>query len=633
MTGDSLYQDLLEAAPDAMVAVDENGLIVLVNAQTESLFGYGRDELIGQPVEMLVPEAARAAHRHHRAGYLVDPRTRPMGVGMELAGRRRDGREFPAEISLSAIRTDQGTWVSAAIRDGTERRQAAIVSSSRDAIMSQDLNGVITSWNRAAAELYGYPASEAIGRDLRLLVAPGHLDGERAARATAAGGAPVGEFETVHLRADGTEAHLACTISTITDTDGSIVGVSTFSRDISDRIRAQAERQALEDRLHQSERLESLGQLAGGVAHDFNNLLSVILNYASFVAEQIADDEAASADVEEIRLAAERAARLTHQLLLFGRRDTAQAELLDLNAVLADVQTLLARTLGEHVELVVHTPEVAPLLRADRGQIEQVLLNLAVNGRDAMPDGGFLTVEVSRADLDEAAAETRPGLAPGRYVMISVSDTGTGMSQSVIDHAFEPFYTTKPKGEGTGLGLATVYGVVSRAGGGATIYSEQGLGTTVRVYLPSAEEAAELVGAEAAPAPAPGTGETVLVVEDEAAIRRVTNRLLTRNGYRVLLAASGAEALELAATHHFDVLLTDVVMPGLSGPELADRIRHRRPEVRVLFMSGYSQGVLSPQQGLGEGAALMDKPFSERTLLDKLAALRASPGSAPGPSG
>ena len=631
VNGEALYRSLLEAAPDAIIAVDPEGRIVLVNAQTESLFGYRRDELIGQPIELLVPEGARAAHPGHRGDYLADPRTRPMGAGMELAGRRKDGTEFPAEISLSAIDTGEGMLVSAAIRDGTERRQAAIISSSGDAIIAKDLNGLVTSWNRGASLLYGYRPGEMIGRDLSGLMDAENLVTEHEAHARAARGRAVPEYETVHLRADGSELHLACIMSPITDATGATVGVSTFARDITERKRAERERQALEDRLHQSERLESLGQLAGGVAHDFNNLLSVILNYASFVAEQIHDDEAASADVEEIRLAAERAARLTRQLLIFGRRETTQPELLDLNEVLADVHNLLARTLGEHVDLVVQPSDPAPVLRADRGQIEQVLLNLAVNARDAMPDGGSLTIEVGRVTLDELAAAVHPGLRPGSYVTLSVSDVGTGMSQEVIDHAFDPFFTTKAKGEGTGLGLATVYGIVSQSDGTVTIYSEPGLGTTIRVYLPSADDATGPVEAVREPAGWDRTGETILLVEDEAAIRRVTARLLARNGYEVLQASSGGEALELASAMPFDILLTDVVMPQMSGPELAERMRALRPDIRVLFMSGYSKGVLGASRGIDDAMALLDKPFSERTLLDKIAGLSTAHPPPPAP--
>ncbi len=618
---ESMYQGLVEAAPDAMIAVSGEGVIVLVNTQTEVLFGYARAELIGQTIEQLVPVGARAVHPAHREDYFGHPTTRPMGAGMELAGRRKDGSEFPAEISLSVIETEAGPLVAAVIRDGTARQQAAIINSSSDAIISRDLTGHVTSWNPGAEALYGYPAAEVLGHDVQVLIPADRVAEEARVCGRVVAGERVVEFETVRLRADGTAIDVAKSNSPIFDATGEIVGISTFSRDITDRKRVERERQALEDRLHQSERLESLGQLAGGVAHDFNNLLSVILNYADFVADAVQDLEPVRRDVEQIRAAAERAAGLTHQLLLFGRRETSQPKVLDVDAVVADVQTLLSRTLGEHIELVVVPSPTAAVVLADRGQIEQVLVNLAVNARDAMADGGSLTIETNHVTLDEQGALLHPGLEPGVYVQLAVSDTGCGMDADTISHAFEPFFTTKPSGAGTGLGLATVYGIVAEAGGTVTIYSEPALGTTFRVYLPPVGGA---VPSEAGATPAqldPGGGETVLLVEDEDAIRTVATRILERNGFVVIGAADGQEALALAADHHFDLLLTDVVMPHMSGRDLADRIAEDHPGRPTLFMSGYSQGVLGSQRGLDDGVSLLQKPFSERSLVEAIHAL------------
>jgi signal transduction histidine kinase len=385
---------------------------------------------------------------------------------------------------------------------------------------------------------------------------------------------------------------------------------------IRERLQAQAERERLENRLHQSQRLESLGQLAGGVAHDFNNLLAVILNCVGFVAEATVGDAQVRADIEQIRTAAERAAELTRKLLIFGHQERVRLEALDLNAVVADAAKLLARSIGEHIKLVVRAAPGLPPVRADRGQIEQVLVNLAVNARDAMPDGGTLAIEPSLAELDEEYARLNPSVTPGRYVALSVSDTGTGMSREVVGRVFEPFFTTKAQGKGTGLGLAIVHGIVTGAGGSVSVYSERGVGTTIRAYFPVAS------GEPAAPAPGPpaadvqGRGETILVVEDEPAVLDVAARILEQNRYTVLAAGTGSQALALAAEHRFDLLLTDMVMPEISGLELARRVKQLRPEVAVLFMSGYSQDVLGPQRVNDEGIALVQKPFSRRTLLD-----------------
>jgi PAS domain S-box-containing protein len=524
---DHLFVGLLEGAPDAMVCVAENGRITLVNAQAERLFGYQRTDLVGQPVELLVPDVARAAHPKHRRRYMADPKPRPMGAQAELSGRRRDGSTFPAEISLSAIDTGDGILVMAAVRDVTER---------------------------------------------------------------------------LELRAER------------------------------ERLRRRADRDRLEAQLQQSQRLESLGQLAGGVAHDFNNLLAVISNYAEFVREEAAKPSGQASlasirdDVRQIKRAAERAAELTHQLLAFARRDVARPRPLNLNEVIADVKQLLTRTLGEHVALKTDlAPGLCPVLM-DPGQMEQVLINLAVNARDAMPGGGTLAVTTAICDIDAEHDASRVGLAPGRYACMTISDTGIGMTAEVKARIFEPFFTTKPKGCGTGLGLATVYGIITRAAGHLEVSSEPGAGTTFTILLPATGR-----DAVAQPGTRPGWrggGETILVVEDEPAILEVTRRILSRHGYRVITASSGREAIEVAASHEdgIDVLLSDVVMPQMAGQEAAERIRALRPDVKVLFMSGYTHGLLDTHGVVAADVNLIEKPFTEKTLLAKLRQVIASPG-------
>jgi PAS domain S-box-containing protein len=530
--------------------VDRCGRIALVNAQTERLFGYQRDELADQPAEILVPEVARQANRAHQDRCAAEPKPRRV----ELSARRRDGSTFPAEISLSAIETDDGLLVIAAVRDVTERLELRAERLDREA--------------------------ERLDREAERL----DRDAER-----------------LEPRAER------------------------------DRRRSETERDKLERQLQQSQRLESLGQLAGGVAHDFNNLLAVISNYAAFVSDEAAKDSlqvdwpSVREDARQIQLAADRAAELTHQLLAFARRDVVRPRPLDLNEVITRVEQLLIRSLGEHVVL---KTDLAPQLRAvlaDPGQIEQVLVNLAVNARDAMPSGGTLVVQTSVTDVDESHAAARIGLPPGQYACMKISDTGAGMPREVIDHAFEPFFTTKPKGEGTGLGLATVYGIVTQAGGYVQIHSELDIGTTITILLPATGPG---VQAEPAPVQEPGggRGETVLIVEDEPAIREVTRRILSRSGYHVIVAASGHEAIEIAASHtgDIDVLLTDVVMPRMLGKEAAERIRALRPGVKVLFMSGYTQGVLDCRGVVEVGVNLIQKPFSEAQLLVTLRQIIAS---------
>ncbi len=484
----STFEQLLEAAPDAIVGVDEKGKVSFVNSRTEALFGYSRDELLGHTVEMLIPERFRAAHLGHRTGYFSEPWMRPMDADLELCGRRRDGSEFPAEISLSSIQTDDGRLATAAIRDVTERRTAET------------------------------------------------------------------RFE-------------------------------------------QSEREkALLEQLAQSQRLESVGQLAGGIAHDFNNVLGVILNYAEFVGDELDPDSQAYEDMGEIRRAAERAAALTRQLLIFSRREVVKPELLYLRDVVSELENLLRRALGERVELETRFGRARCAVEADAGQIEQVLVNLAVNARDAMPDGGRLLIEVDRVELEEQYALLHPETEPGSYVRLKVSDTGVGMERDTVRRAFEPFFTTKGKGEGTGLGLATVYGIVTGAGGRIDIYSEPGVGTTVKIHLPAGADAS--LRGEPRPEERPGgKGEVILVVEDEPDVRRMAERILAKAGYAVLATSGGEGALEICRRQGqtIHLLLTDVIMPGMLGTELVDRLESIRPGVGVVFMSGYSHEVLAPE--------------------------------------
>ncbi|HEY5384773.1 MAG TPA: response regulator [Acidimicrobiales bacterium] len=390
-----------------------------------------------------------------------------------------------------------------------------------------------------------------------------------------------------------------------------------------------AHREQLEAQLHQSQRLESLGQLAGGIAHDFNNLLAVILNYASFVAEELsaatANDSAVQweeplKDVRQIQLAAERASLLTHQLLSFARREIVQARALSLNSAITRMEQILRRTIGEQIELVITLAPSLPMILADPGQIEQIVLNLAINARDAMPSGGTLSIDTAVIETLESETVVT-GVPPGLYVRFRVSDTGIGMSAEVRDRAFEPFYTTKPRGEGSGLGLATVYGIVLQSDGYSRIYSDEGVGTSISILLPVSED--ETMGD---PRDGPlnpklplGT-ETILVVDDEEALREVTGRMLTRSGYTVLTASSGAQAIELAASHvgPIDLVLTDVIMPKMQGPTVAKEVRKVRSGIRVLFMSGHAQPVLQAEDVLGTDFLMLEKPFDQAILLESV---------------
>jgi hypothetical protein len=499
--GGSTFEQFLEFVPDAIVGVSRDGEIVLVNRQAEALFGYDRDEMVGHPLNLLVPERFHEIHPGHRERYFSEPRTRPMGAGVELFGVRKDGSEFPVEISLSSIELNGETIAAAAVRD------------------------------------------------------------------------------------------------------------------ISERAESERER-ALQQQLDRARRLESVGQLAGGIAHDFNNILGVIMNYAEFVADELEPGSQAVQDVEEIRRAAERAAALTRQLLIFSRREVVKAEVLDLPALTADLENLLRRALGERVELSVTMADDLWAIEADPSQIEQVLVNLAVNARDAMPDGGRLMIEAENVELDEEYAYMHPDTEPGSYIRLKVSDTGVGMGRETIDRAFEPFFTTKS--EGTGLGLATVYGIVTAAGGRIDVYSEPDVGTTVKIHLP-ATDAEPRPPREDGDRSEDGAGEVVLVVEDEPDVRRMAERILTKGRYLVIGAARGEEAIGICRNleQEINLLLTDVIMPEMLGTELVEKVHDLRPGLKVIYMSGYSHEVLAPQALMENGGnAFIEKPFNARALLE-----------------
>jgi two-component system cell cycle sensor histidine kinase/response regulator CckA len=498
-------------------------------------------------------------------------------------------------------------------------RLAAIVESSGDAILSKTLEGVITSWNAGAAHMYGYAPDEMVGHSISELIPPDRAGELEAILDRLRRGEQVEHFETKRRRKDGSIIDVSVRISPVRDSSGAVVEASTVARDVTDRNRIDAERLELVRKLHQSERLDTLGRLAAGVAHDFNNLLSAIMNYAGFVAEETAGLPGVRHDAEQIQAAARRAAELTRQLLIFARQEETQPEMLDLSAIITGLRDLVRTSIGAGIELRVAPAADLGTVMADRGQMERVVLNLAVNARDAMPEGGTLTIATGVTELGGEYARLYPGARPGRYAELTVSDTGTGIPADVAARMFEPFYTTKRAGEGTGLGLSTVYGIVTRAGGTIGVDSAEGAGTTFRVYLPC-------TGAPAPAAPqhaAPGSGRqggTILIVDDEPAMLEVASRILRKDGYATLEAGTCEEALALASSADFQLLLTDSVMPGMSGPTLAEHIAGLRPGLPVLHMSGNSAGVLSQDRIRDGELAFVQKPFNAHDLLEKVSA-------------
>src|SRR5271169_5839642 len=634
VAGTLLSSSILEAIPDAVAAVNQQGVILQVNSQTEAMFGYTRDELIGQKIEMLVPDRQRGQHHLHREHFHQQPKIRRMGSGLDLHGRRRDGSEFPVEISLSPVTTGDGMIVLSVIRDisdrkrieeelrraneeldrkrsrelrDSENRLALIVDSSQDAIIGKNLDGTVTHWNKGAEHIYGYTAQEMIGRPISVLAPKDRADEIPAILEKIRHGQRVEYFESVRVTKDKRSLNVSISVSPILDAEGRVVGASTIARNIT----AQKK---IEDQLRQSQKMEAVGRLAGGVAHDFNNLLGIVTACSELLHSRV--DPGSVEYTDNIREAAKRGASLTRQLLAFGRKQPLQTQLLDLNERLVEVNKLLSPLMGDDVEIVLLPRSATAIIEADPGQLDQIVINLAVNARDAMPHGGKLILETAVFDCDESFAREHSMIA-GRYVMLAVSDNGTGMDEATRSRIFEPFFTTKETGKGTGLGLATVYGTVMQNGGHVWVYSEPEHGTTFKIYLPSAEHKLGLAPkAQAEALPRRREGVTILLSEDDVIMRRLTRKMLEEHGYQVLEVEDGKAALEAIVSGHasIDLVLTDVVMKGMTGPELVLRLIESHPAMKVVYMSGYT-GELVAHQGLDSAIRLLEKPFTRADLL------------------
>jgi PAS domain S-box-containing protein len=636
-----ISKDLLETLPDAIVAVDQNGIIIQVNSQAQELFGYNRGEMIGQKVEILVPDSYRGQHHNHRAHFTRTPKTRRMGADLDLYGRRRNGSEFPVEISLSPVTTEDGMIVLSAIRDISDRKRMAeelrrtseelhrrtveqlgeyrarlvsIVDSSEDAILSKDLNGIITSWNRGAEHIYGYKSEEAIGKHISLLALSDGTGEISEILGKIARGETIDHHESVRVTKDGRHLNVSISVSPLRDASDKIVGASVIARDITAQKRTEGQ-------LRQAQKMEAIGRLAGGVAHDFNNILGIINACTEFLRDRIDPAAEPSLYVENIKKASERGRSLTKQLLAFSRTSAVQPIVLDLNERLRDISKLLRPLLGDDVEILVVPRSSSAVVEADPGQLDQIVVNLAVNARDAMPHGGKFILETGAVRFDEGFAERNEAMQPGKYVLLAVSDTGHGMDEETMSRIFEPFFTTKGLGKGTGLGLATVYGIVKQSAGHILVYSEPGHGTTFKIYLPSADHKIGLGSKTEVETVGPKRqGTTILLVEDDEIMRSLTRQLLQEHGYTVVEADDGKSALEWAESHPqpVDLLLTDVVMKRMSGPELVERLHASRPALKIVYMSGYTGELIAEREMLQRGITLLEKPFSRTALLNTI---------------
>jgi two-component system cell cycle sensor histidine kinase/response regulator CckA len=612
---------LFDASPVPLFVFDVETLAPLaVNEAALRLYGYPHDEFMRLEVSTL-PVAGADSARARLAAWEDAP---AKGTSRY---RRKDGSEFVAEYTTRALTFGGRRARITVIEDVTARYEAertrallaAIVDSSNDAIVSKLPDGTITSWNGAAGRLFGYSAEEAVGQPITIIVPPERLDEERAFLERVLAGGRVDQHETTRRRKDGADVAVSVSIAPILDAAGKVVGASKTARDLTASRKAAEALRRTEEQLRQSQKMEVVGRLAGGIAHDFNNVLSVILSYSALLVDGLSASDPMRADLEEITRAGTRAADLTRQLLTFSRQQILAPRVLDLNEVVGGMDKMLERLLGETVELASVAGSRLGHIRADPTGVEQILMNLVVNARDAMPTGGKLTIETTNVNLDAAYAGEHLGAAPGPYVMLAVTDTGTGMDRETQVRIFEPFFTTKEPGKGTGLGLSTVFGLVQQSGGAVWVYSELGRGTTFKIYFPRVDDDVDAPQEVTRPVTLRGS-ETILLVEDQEQVRAVARGILARHGYRVVVAQNAGEALLVCETHpgRIHLLLTDVVMPHMSGAELARRIAKARPDMAILCMSGYTDDSVVRHGVIDSGMAFLQKPFTPESLTRKV---------------
>jgi PAS domain S-box-containing protein len=622
-----------ESALEGMRLTDGEGIVRRVNEAYCRLMRQPRSALEGQPMCAPYAEAKQAdALEKHRLRF----RERSIPEHLETEITLRDGTEMHLELSNAFVTVPgQPDLVLSIFRDATERKHIeeelrASERKYRDIFtcapvgLYQSLrDGTIIAANDVLAEILGYASADDL---LKVKLGSGVYFNEHEREKLIAGYEDSGkanDHEVRWKRQDGSPIWVELTAHAIKGADGATEYFEGFVRDTTERKRVEEALRASEAQLRQSQKLEAVGQLAGGVAHDFNNLLTAISGYSDLLLQRLPADSPFRAHVTEIKKAGDRAANLTRQLLAFSRKQILEPKVLDLNALITNLEKMLRRLIGEDIDLITIAEPGLGQVKADPGQMEQIVTNLIVNARDAMPTGGKLTVQTTNVVLTEDYAQTHHPVVPGSYVLLAISDTGTGMDAETRQRVFEPFFTTKSAGKGTGLGLSTAYGIVKQSGGYIWAYSEPGQGSTFEVYLPRINAAREAEAAELSAQPLARGTETLLLVEDEEQVRQIAEEILRSAGYEVLVAANGDQALEIAQQRNgkIDLTLTDVVMPRMSGPELISRLSPLRQQMKVLYMSGYTDDAIIRHGLLDKTIEFIQKPFTADALTRKVKAV------------
>lgn len=625
----ALLQGITEGTTDAVFVKDLEGRYLMINSAGARFVGRVADEVLGKDdSEWFPPQAARAI-RLRDEEMVRSGLTQTFEEVLSVAGV---SRVFLTTKGPFRDPSGQVIGLLGICRDITDRKRAEeeIRLSQQKlrihfehtplAVVEWDMEFRVAAWNPSAERIFGYTREEAMGQHASFTIPPQfreHVDQVWQALLKQSGGA-----RSTNDNITKSGRHISCEWynTPLVDDSGRVLGVASLVQDVTERV-------ALEERLRQSQKMEAIGRLAGGVAHDFNNLLTVILGYAQILGDGVPAGSRLADSTGQIKSAAERAAGITRQLLAFSRKQVLSPRIINLNDTMMNLDSLLRRLIGEDIEVLTVPDNDLGSVKADPGQIEQVIMNLALNARDAMPNGGKLTLETANAQLDATYASAHQPITPGRYVMLAVSDTGEGMSLEVQARIFEPFFTTKEVGKGTGLGLSMVYGIVKQSGGYIWVYSEPGRGTTFKIYFPCVDDVAEVLGVDKRPNGALRGTETILLVEDDSQLRQLTSSVLAHCGYRMLVANGPDEGLAIATANHKDIrlLITDVVMPGMNGRQLAEQILQISPKMKVLYISGYTNNAIVHYGVLDKGLWFLPKPFTLSALMSKVRELLDSP--------